>query len=326
MCGLMAATILKPTGRTIAIVDKGSSVGGRLATRRIGPGRADHGAQFMTVREVAFKEHVEQWIQDGVVFKWSDGWTAGHKPDGRPIQGPDGYPRYAVHGGFNQLAKHMAAQLQGDNVDIHVDTRLESVSVTEDGWQARAENGNQYLCRELVLTAPAPQSLALLRNGPTPLSVHDQQVLESLRYEPCLTGLFWLEGDIDLPEPGAMPRPGGIISCISDNQRKGISPEATLVTIHATANYSRQHYEDPDDVALPPIREAMEPYLAPGTRIQEGQLKRWRYAQPEVLHRDRYLLAANVPPLYFGGDIFGGARVEGAALSGMAIGEAIARP
>ncbi|HMQ53993.1 MAG TPA: FAD-dependent oxidoreductase, partial [Anaerolineae bacterium] len=45
LSGLMAANLLKAYGFKVTVLDKGRSVGGRLATRRIGPGRADHGAQ-----------------------------------------------------------------------------------------------------------------------------------------------------------------------------------------------------------------------------------------------------------------------------------------
>jgi len=326
MCGLMAATVLTDTNHAITLLDKGRSVGGRLATRRIGPGRADHGAQFFTVREVAFQRHVDQWLADDVIFKWSAGWTAGHKPDGQPIYEPDGYPRYAAHGGFNALAKHLAAQLTNRGVDIQVNTAVSMVRATDTGWRVTAADAEtEYTSEALILTAPVPQSLALLRAGDTRLNNVNQTALERLSYNPTLTGLFWVDGEVNLPEPGAAPRPGGIISFIGDNQRKGISPEARLITLHATSQFSRQHYGDPDAVALPPLRQALEPYLTPGAVIREMQLKRWRYAEPEVLHRDRYLRADELPPLYFGGDVFGGPRVEGAALSGLAMGAAIAR-
>ena len=52
-----------------------------------------------------------------------------------------------------------------------------------------------------------------------------------------------------------------------------------------------------------------------------AQLKRWRYSIPTALHPDPFLKAGDLPPLYFGGDAFGGPRIEGAALSGMAIGK-----
>ncbi len=58
--------------------------------------------------------------------------------------------------------------------------------------------------------------------------------------------------------------------------------------------------------------------------IVAGEVKRWRYAVPVTLHAERLLRADAQAPLYFGGDGFGGPRVEGAVLSGLAIGHALA--
>ena len=59
--------------------------------------------------------------------------------------------------------------------------------------------------------------------------------------------------------------------------------------------------------------------------LREMQLKRWRYALPTTLHPERYLLATGIPTLAFAGDAFGWPRVEGAALSGLTAGDALAR-
>ncbi len=328
LCGLMTATALQSTDRQITIVDKGRSVGGRLATRRIGPGRADHGAQFFTVRSPEFQAHVDHWLAADLAYRWSNGWTAGYRPNGNPITALDGYPRYAIRGGFNMLAKHLAAELsqpvsEAQHVDINVGVHLTAISATDSGWQAMDETGNGYTAHEIVITSPVPQTLALLEAGHVALAADDHAALTRIQYGPCLCGLFWVDGAVNLPEPGAMPRPGGIISWIADNQRKGISPEATLVTVHIDPAYSRDHYEEPDEVVFPPIEAAFAEYLVAGATVREAQLKHWRYAQPQVLHPERYLRATNLPPLYFGGDAFQEPRVEGAARSGLALGEAL---
>jgi phytoene dehydrogenase-like protein len=51
MAGLTAAHRLQRSGVSVVVVDKGRHPGGRLATRELSGGaRADHGAQFFTVR------------------------------------------------------------------------------------------------------------------------------------------------------------------------------------------------------------------------------------------------------------------------------------
>jgi predicted NAD/FAD-dependent oxidoreductase len=315
MAGLMAANFLQQQGFRPVIVDQGRTVGGRLATRRIGPGRADHGAQFFTVHSTEFQPWVEQWRSEGLVYRWSTGWS-----DGSLASVNFGsYPRYAVHEGMNSLARHLARGLE-----TRVNVRLVAVMATGPGWESREKNGQIYTSRALLLTPPVPQSLALLEAGQAQLRPDDRAALEEIEYAPCLAGLFWLDSAIHLPKPGAVQHPHAPLSWIADNQRKGISPEATIVTVHAGAAYSRQLWEAPEGETLAALEAGFQPYLAPNTTILEAQLKRWRYALPTTLHPERYLLAANLPPLVLAGDAFNGSRVEGAALSGLAAGRALA--
>lgn len=309
LAGLMAATHLKEKGRRVALVDKGRSVGGRLATRRIGPGRADHGAQFFTVRTPEFRTRVDQWLAEDLVYQWSTGWS-----DGSVITDVSGgHPRYAVRGGMNALAKHLAQGLA-----TIVDVRVTRINSTDTGWRVEDERGQIYTSQALLLTPPVPQSLALLDAGQTQLSADDRKALEEITYAPCLAGLFWVNGTVNLPEPGTIQRLNTPISWIADNQRKGISPEATIITIHAGPRYSQQQWASADDEVMAYFEANLRPHLDAKASIIEAQFKRWRYALPTNLHPERYLLAANVPTLVFAGDAFGGPRVEGAALSGLA--------
>ncbi|MEK9837584.1 MAG: FAD-dependent oxidoreductase, partial [Ilumatobacter sp.] len=50
LAGLAAARRMTAAGLTVRLLDKGRSVGGRLATRRMSGAVVDHGAQFFTVR------------------------------------------------------------------------------------------------------------------------------------------------------------------------------------------------------------------------------------------------------------------------------------
>jgi predicted NAD/FAD-dependent oxidoreductase len=310
MAGLMAANTLHGHRLQVRLLDKGRSVGGRLATRRIGPGRADHGAQFFTVRTPEFELWVYRWLRDGLVFRWSTGWSDGSlDTKGKP----DGYPRFAVKGGMNALTKHLATGLA-----IELNVKLVSVSKQGDNWLVIDEKGKRYAGRAVIMTPPVPQGLALLETGQTALSQEDQAALARIEYAPCVAGLFWVDGPVNLPEPGAIQRPGSPISWIADNQRKGISPEATLITVHAGQESSRFLWSQPADEALQALIAGLSPFLENHTKIIESQLKRWRYSLPISLHPERCLTVSQSPPLIFAGDAFGEPRVEGAALSGMA--------
>jgi predicted NAD/FAD-dependent oxidoreductase len=321
MTGLMAAQQLAGSKQTVTLVDKGRSVGGRLATRRLAAGRADHGAQFFTARDSDFQAYVNAWQRSGLIYEWSRGWSDGSlNPNGA-----DGFPRYAARDGMNGLAKALAAELSAaSNVRIVTDVRIAAVRHEGRRWLAGADDGRQFEAGTLVMTAPVPQSIDLLARGGITLPEICQRELGPLAYAPCLCGLYRVEGEVTLPEPGAIQRPRAEISWMADNQRKGISPDATVITIHAGPEFSRTYYDAPDAEVEPHLRAALIPYLGEGAIIAEAQVKRWRYALPLVLYPQRYLKALDLPSLYFGGDAFGGPRVEGAALSGITIGRMLA--
>jgi hypothetical protein len=313
LSGLAAARALAQAGCRSRVIDKGRSVGGRLATRRIAGGLADHGAQFFTARSEIWKAQVAQWQSDGLVTAWSNGFSDGS----RPVDAFDGHPRFVTHGGMNRLAKRLAADA-GELASFHLDTRIVSVEPLGNGWLAVAESGTRWTAPALLLTAPVPQSLALLGDAVGRMSSADRDALTRISYAPCIAGLFVIAGETRLPHPGALQRPDAEVTWIADNQRKGISPGARVITLHAGARLSQALWDQPEASVLQVLTAELSDWLEPGTAIHEAQLKRWRYAQPIVSHPERCLLASGLPSLVFAGDAFGESRVEGAYLSGLA--------
>lgn len=297
------------------VVEKARGVGGRLATWRLGPGRGDYGAQFFTVREPAFQQYVAEWQRAGLVFEWARGWADGSALDAAQ---DDGHPRYAVTGGMTAVAKKLAQSLP-----LHNQTKLQTIQVVGNGWEVSAENGRVFRTKALLLTPPVPQSLALLNAGGVSLEDEERTALEKVAYAPCLSGLFWLEGEVTVPPPGAVQQPEATVSWLADNRQKGISPEATIITAHANPMLSKIWYEAPKGELIGLFMQELRPFLGKNSVVKAHHIHRWRYALPTDLHPERTLLAGNLPPLAFAGDAFNGPRVEGAALSGIAAAHAL---
>ena len=306
--GLLAARELKGAGWRVTVLDKGRNVGGRMATRRVGAGNFDHGAQFFTVRGERFEKLVNGWIDAGVAGVWTRGFAG---PEGKPSE--DGHPRYKGTEGMTSIPKHLARDLE-----VKSGERAVEVGQQDDGWKVVCGSGLEVSAATLVLTAPAPQSLALAESGGYRLPEDAREQLGKISYDPCLALMTPIQGQSGVPEPGGMQIKDEPLDWIGDNQRKGIS-EVPGITIHAGPVWSREHFEAPDaeivDALLDLVGEHLGSNIA--SRVVETSLARWRYSWVTNAHPEPYLVVPERPPLLFAGDGFDGAKVEGAVLSGL---------
>ena len=307
--GLVAARELQAAGWRVMVLDKGRRVGGRMATRRIGSGTFDHGAQFFTVRSERFGRLVDEWLARDVVREWTRGFAG--------VEGKlnyDGHPRYRGSEGMTSVPKYLARGL-----DVRTGQAVVEVNAGERVWEVRTEFGTQETGTALLLTAPVPQSVALVGSGDFALPVEARRRLERISYDPCLALMALIDGSTGVPEPGGVQIKGEPLDWIGDNQRKGIS-EAPGITIHAGPRWSREHFEADEAEITASLLRATEIQLGFNLvpRVVETSLTRWRYSWVTRSHPEPYLLASETPPLLFAGDAFGGAKVEGAALSGLA--------
>lgn len=309
--GLMAAHSLQASGANVTLFDKGRGVGGRLATRWVKvedeeKGYFDHGAQFFTVREPRFQSFVDEWLTAGIVAEWSRGFA-----NASELTNNDGHPRYCGRNGMNAIARHLAA-----NLHVQANAKVERLSCTDKQWHVTLESGYEAVADAVILTPPVPQSLALLEAGAYTLPDEIHSSLAAITYDPCYAVLAVLDAPARLLEPGALQLRQEPISWIADNHRKGISPDAFTITIHAGPDFTRQHWDaDHETIARKLLHAASEWLRAP---VKSWQVHRWRYSQPQTVY-PAACLGVNVgAPLVFAGDAFGAPRVEGAAMSGLA--------
>jgi hypothetical protein len=172
----------------------------------------------------------------------------------------------------------------------------------------------------VVLTPPAPQSLAIMDAGGLSLEAEIRTRVEGIEYERCLAVMAALSGPSRLAPPGGLAPVDGPIAWIADNQLKGISA-TPAVTIHATHAFSAAHWEQDRQQSGRQLLGAAAPSLGAG--ILAFQVHGWRYSKPRRADEQPCLTVSRDPPLVIAGDGFAGPRVEGAALSGRAAAEAI---
>ncbi len=302
LSGLVAARELVDLGASVVVVDKGRSPGGRLATRRIGAATLDHGAQFFTVRTPAFQHRVDNWVERDLVAVWSRGFG-----------GDDGHPRYAATGGMNSLAKDLA-----DGLDVRCSTMAFAVRPAPSGgdWHVVIDDGTVHASDAVVITSPLPQSVALLADSGLDL---DEQLMRT-DYDRTIALLATLDRAPTIDAPGGVQAPNEQVGFVADNAAKGVSA-TPAVTLHASAAWSEQHWDDDVDELQRALIEIAAPWVG-DAHITEAQVKKWRFAAPRTPWPDPCWVARG-GRVVLAGDAFDGPRVEAAHNSGLAAAHAL---
>ena len=256
MAGLACADALKNAGHSVAVFDKGRGPGGRMATRRLrtalGEVSIDHGAQYFTARDPAFKDEVATWRDRGIAVPW-------------PLAGADAWIGVP---GMNAIIKQMAS----DHA-VTWDHLVTAITRKNEEWWLMGKTGEIGPFDAAVLAIPAEQAAAML-------SLHDfsmARVALKARSQPCWASLFVFDRPLnDLPP---MIRNRGTIGWAARNNAKPgrHGPEAWVV--QASGTWSLEQLEaSPEHISAMLCAALSEAVGCPLPQPVAAVSHRWRYA------------------------------------------------
>lgn len=300
MAGLSAATALAATGLRVIVLDKGRGPGGRMAARRVElggqPVSFDHGAQYFTARDPAFRAAVAAWEAAGVAARW-------------PAAGEDAWVGTP---GMNGPIRAMAEPL-----DVRWGIRAEAITCGPDGWRIAA--GEQtFTAATLLIAVPAEQAAVLLAEVAPDLAA----LAGGVQSAPC----WAVMAGFDAPLPLAADTFRSDTAPISWAARNSAKPERTggeTWVIHASPARSRAIIDWPkDDAAAALLADFFAATGTAPTTPTHCDAHRWLYALPQAIKGEG---ARFDPALQIGmaGDYLHSPRVEGAWLSGRALAAAV---
>ena len=300
--GLLLARELKARGARVEVLEKSRGVGGRMSTKRVADAVFDQGAQFFTVRDEYFEALVESWGHCGAIARWPS-------PDSN---------RWVARPSMTGLAKALAKC-----VPVRLKHKVRSVRRHDCGcWEIDVEGEELIRAERLVLSSPVPQSLALLDAGNVRLPEDVRTKLDLCDYHPCIALMLVLDRPGNIP-PEGVECDEGPIRWVVDNVAKGIAQGAkAAITVHLSREFSAEHYADSEVELFERLLPALRPLLGEAL-VETRALHRWRYSEPRTVYPQRCLWLSDLN-LGFCGDGFGGPRVEGAAVSGLALAREIA--
>lgn len=300
MAGLACATRLARNGARVTVLDKGRGPGGRMAARRVEiAGETvsfDHGAQYFTARDPAFREAVAQWEQAGVAARW-------------PAAGEEAWVGVP---GMNAPIRAMASAL-----DVRWGVRAERL-VREGGcW--RVEAGEQsYSATTMIVAVPAEQAAVLLAEIAPDLAA----LVAGVQSAPCWALMAAFDAPLEFAAD-CFRSDMAPVSWAARNSAKPGRAGAEAWVIHASPVRSRELVESPkEDVAQTLLADFFAATgIAPVAPLHLDA-HRWLYALPQARKGEGARFDAALG-LGIAGDWLHSPRVEGAFLSGRALAELV---
>jgi len=304
VAGLACARRCSAAGLRVALLDKGRGPGGRLATRRfatpLGEARADHGAQYCTVRGEAFGAALAPLRASGAVQEW----RARFEPAGSE-------PRFVGAPGMNALVRGLAQGL-----DVSFDARVEALAGGPGAWRLLGPDGAVLAeAASVVCAVPAEQVTPLLATAAPELAA----AASAAKTAPCWALMAVFEQPCDPGFDARQCREGALAWLARDSAKPARGGPETWVA-HASRDWSQAHLEQGAERVAAALAAELAQHL--GAAPAYALAHRWRYAfvteaaaRPCLWDADLRLGAC--------GDWGVGPRIEGAFDSGHALGAAI---
>jgi renalase len=321
LAGLSCAQALLQAGHTVHVFDKSRGPSGRMSTRRAdddnGPWQCDHGAQYFTARDPAFRAEVARWQQAGVAALWNarlasfDGnaWSTPATPLERFV----GTPRMTSPAAW--LVQHL-----GEPALAQWQTTVQRLDHSEGGWTiTSAEHGlHSPRYSAVLLAVPAPQAVPLL----APVSPAGVAIAASARMRGSWAVMLRYASPVALPWEGAFINTGPLRWVARDSSKPGRTGQETWL-LHASPEWSEAHIEDSADAVTAALLAAFAALGGPAPVAATAH--RWRYADTEPALTQGSWWDAQMR-LGLCGDWLHGGKVEGAWLSGRALAQQVLKP
>ena len=294
MAGLAAAGRARAAGRSLCIFDKGRRIGGRVSTRRADGFTFNHGAQFLTARHPDFIAACETATADGALVPWQ---VAGRNAFcGAPT--------------MRDLPAHLGA-----SHTIH--QQVEITAITRDGGVVTLhdKNGPVAQARQILVTAPAPQTARLLESVAPELAT----TARSAVYAPCWTGMFgFADASLASMADPVSAKSGPVGWACWESQRPGGTDQpGAALTVQGAPDWSETELEGEADQIAGRLLAAWQETT--GTSLPAPDYMaahRWRFARVvQAASPDAPRHSAD-GMIGIAGDWVAGARVEDAFLSG----------
>ena len=328
LSGLAAAYRLAATGADVQVFEKSKGLSGRAASRGKNGSRYDHGANYfkVTSNEVA-RLLFESLPTDGLCRIVGDVDTfdeSGRVAAGDPKQNSGA--KWAYRDGISTIGKRL---VESAGLRFTGDTLIARLARQHDKWRLETDNGIAGEGFDAVLlTPPAPQTIALLENcQDIDPDLRSGLVAElgRARFHAQFTVVLNFKGNLTLARDAFAlinsDRRHDVAWMSHENRKPGHVPAGeSLFVVQMSPDWTARHYESPREEIIAAALGKATPFLGGDLPpLNWSDFQRWRYAHPYTAADFEKMKPASAIGLYFAGDTFvGKGRVPGAIETGFA--------
>jgi predicted NAD/FAD-dependent oxidoreductase len=317
IAGIACAQALSSAGHRPTLFDKGRGPGGRASTRRVetpvGEIGFDHGAQYFTARDPAFRAETARLEAKGFIAPWPG--VTRLSPDGRP-EAIATETLWVGTPGMNALVKGLSSTLTP-----RWGVRVGGLTRDGAGWRLTDEAGGELgLFDSVAIAVPAEQAVAFLAPHAPDLAA----LAAATHSEPCWAAMLAFEHPMHFPFAAIEPAAHPAIGFLARQSSKPGRSDRTAYVVHATADWSCAHLERPADEVAALLAAAAADFFADWRPPVFAAAHRWRFARVAKAAAGPGYALTEDGRLGACGDWLKGPRIEAAWLSGRALGLSMA--
>ncbi len=305
LAGIACARRLAEAGIPTRVFEAQRAPGGRLATRRFAVASFDHGAQYLTATHRGFHALLARAEAAGAAGRWAPDWPGQDREADLWVGMP----------AMNALPRFLARDL-----DIEYGVLILRLERGRRGWTLLDDRGAAHSeFTHVALALPAPAAAALAgRHSP-----HAARI-RAVPMAPCWTVLV----AFDSPLPGVRDAGFAGDAMLSWYARNGSKPgrdARDAWVLHAAPGWSRVEFDQPARNVQRALLDRFSERVGRALpRVLLSDAHRWRHARVEVPLAEACLFDPD-SGIGFCGDWCLDARAEAAWLSGIALGDALAK-
>ncbi len=294
----------------ITVFEKSRGAGGRMSTRRTDDFEFDHGAQYFTAKDTAFKAAVDMGTKQGHIAPWHG--IAKYLKDGT-LQNDTGGARYVSAPRMNSWIKAMT-----EGLDVKTSARVSGLLKTGTGWTLDFEDGAKETGFDaLVCAVPAPQAEALLE----PLSFAQLSAIKATKMDVCFALMLGFHAPLSLPWDTLRSIDGPASWIAANSAKPGRPSGGTALMVHSGPQWSNANVDrDKAELQAEMIDAASALTGLDLSKADYTTTHRWLYAAVSQ-GAGQPCLSDKAQNVVVCGDWCLGGRVEGAWLSGKAAAE-----